>query len=116
MPGNLIMKEMDLIELHQLLTLYRRTYLENGETDVAGLLDEIGREYRRVSGGKDIKAARNPREAGRKRAYTTEEDAEIAAIRASGKSIRETAREAGCSVGHVQDVLRKLKGGCMEIN
>ena len=50
------------------------------------------------------------------RVCATEEDAEITAIRASGKSIRETAGEAGCSVGDVQDVLRELEGGCMEIN
>lgn len=119
MAGYLVMKEMDLIELYQLLSLYRRTYLENDETIVAGLLEDVGRKYRHVSGGKDIRVAHNPREAGRKRKYTPEQDARIAAIRGAGKSIRETAREAGCSIGHVQDVLRKNrseKHGCMEIN
>ena len=36
MAGNLVMKEMDLIELYQLLSLYRRTYLEDDETIAAG--------------------------------------------------------------------------------
>lgn len=119
MAGYLVMKEMDLIELHQLLSLYRRTYLEKDETMVAALLEEVGVKYRFVSGGKDIREARNPREAGRKRVYTSEQDARILAIRTSGKSIRETAREAGCSIGHVQDVLKKKHSkseGCMEIN
>lgn len=118
MPGTLVMKEMDLIELHQLLLLYRRTYLEIEETTVSCLLEEIGEKYRYISGGQDIKTAHNPREAGRKKKYTSEQNARIVEIRSSGKSIRETAREAGCSTGHVQDVLRSMekKQGCMEIN
>ena len=118
MPGMLIMKEMDLIELHQLLSLYRRTYLEAEETTVSGLLKEVGEKYKYISGGQDIKTARNPREAGRKKIYTPEQNVRIAEIMSSGKSIRETAREAGCSTGHVQDVLRSMKEkhGCMEIN
>lgn len=61
---------------------------------------------------------KHPREAGRKKIYTPEQNVRIAEIRSSGKSIRETAREAGCSTGHVQDVLRSMKEkhGCMEIN
>ena len=107
MATYLEMKKMDLIELHQLLSLFRQTYLEDEETTVAQLLTDVGEKYRYVSGGKDIRTARNPREAGRKRTYTPEQNARIAAIRASGKSIRDTAKEAGCSVGHVQEVLRK---------
>ena len=58
MAGYLVMKEMDLIELHQLLSLYRRTYLEKDETMVTELLEEVGRKYRFVSCGKDIREAR----------------------------------------------------------
>lgn len=109
MAGWLKMKEMDLIELHQLLSMYRRVYLETDETIVRDLLEEIGGKYRDLTKGKDIQRARNPREAGRKRIYTREQDENIIRIRKSGKSIRETAKEAGCSPGHVEDLLRRRR-------
>lgn len=107
MGSGLEMKEMDLIELYQLLSLYRRTYEEEEVKSLTELLERVGGRYRKRSGGKDIIQARNPREAGRKRKYTEKEDARIKEIYQSGKSMRETAKEAGCSVGHVQDVLKK---------
>ena len=57
-----------------------------------------------------IKATSLDAESGRKKIYTPEQNVRIAEIRSSGKSIRETAREAGCSTGHVQDVLRSYEG------
>ena len=111
MASWLQMKEMDLIELHQLLSMYRSTYLETDETIARNLLEEIGDKYRNLTRGKDILKARNPREAGRKRIYTREQDENIIRIRESGKSIRETAKEAGCSPGHVEDVLRRKREG-----
>ena len=119
MATGLQMKEMDLIELYQLLSLYRRTYLEQEDVRAASLLEEIGKKYGWLTRGKDIREARNPREAGRKRVYSKEPDETILKIRKRGKSIRETAREAGCSTGHVEDVLRREREEwyrCIEIN
>lgn len=113
------MSEMDLIELYQLLSLYRRTYQEDGKKTPAELLKDIGDIYGKISGGKDIGEARNPRGAGRKRIYSGEMNKKIKDLYGSNRSMRKTAREAGCSLGHVQDVVSQKgsKGhGCMEIN
>ena len=109
MGTGLTMKEMDLIELYQLLSLYRRTYQEGDEKSLTEILSSIESHYRSISGGKDIRDARNPREAGRKRKYTNEQDMQIKKLRASGMSIRGISMEVGCSAGHVQDVLGREK-------
>lgn len=103
------MSEMDLIELYQLLSLYRRTYQENEKKTPLELLGDIGEIYGRISGGKDIRDARNPRGAGRKRVYSEEMNKKIKELYESCGSMRKTAKEAGCSLGHVQDVLHPKK-------
>lgn len=105
MGGGLVMKEMDLIELYQLLNLYRRTYRETGNKNLEGILTDIEGKYREYCRGADIRDARNPRGAGRRRQYTIEQDERVKNLCRSGMSMREVAKAVGCSVGHVQDVL-----------
>ena len=59
---------------------------------------------------------RNPRKADRKRQYTEEDREKIRNIRGQGRSIREIAKETGCSVGYVQGILSDPKNRCSEIN
>ena len=101
------MTSQDLIELFQLLHLYRRTYL-NAETqdNVLEVLSGISRAYQRITHG-DILEARNPRGAGRKRKYTEIENQKIREMHRAGMSIRKIANEAHCSPGHVQDVIHE---------
>lgn len=106
------MKRQDLEELYQLLTLYERTH---GSKNAEELLKEVAERYGRHY-GKDIMKERNPRKAGRKRQYTEEDREKIRKIRVQGKSIREIAKETGCSVGYVQGVLSDPKNRCSEIN
>ena len=109
MGTGLTMKKMDLIELYQLLSVYRRTYTDEDGQNITEILSNIEGHFRDQCGGKDIRDARNPREAGRKRKYTDAEDARIKELRASGMSIRGISRAVGCSAGHIQDVLNREK-------
>lgn len=106
------MKRQDLEELYQLLTLYKRTY---GNRHVEEIQKEVAERYERHY-GKDIMKERNPRKAGRKRQYTEEDREKIRIKRGQGASIREIAKETGCSVGYVQGVLSAPKNRCSEIN
>lgn len=102
------MKEQDLLELYQLLEIYQRVYQKDGERGWEELLEEIEKRYREYTGGDEIKLARNPRGAGRKRVYSEEKDRELLRLYYKEKqSLRNTAKEMGCSVGHVQDVIRR---------
>ena len=109
MGTGLTMKKMDLIELYQLLSIYRRTYTDEDGQSIKEILFNIEGHFRDQCCGKDIRDAGNPREAGRKRKYTDSYDAQIKELRTSGMSIREISRKAGCSAGHVQDVLSREK-------
>lgn len=105
----LAMKEQDLLELYQLLSLYRQTYQEDAEggKDLDGWLSIVALRYREQTGGKDVREGRNPRNAGRKKAYTEEQDERIRHLYGERLSIRGIAKESGCSAGHVQDVIKK---------
>ena len=95
------MKRQDLEELYQLLELYERTY---GEKEAEKVLAKVEEDYRNIYGEK-IGEKRNPRKAGRKRKYTEVTKGEIHKFRREGLTIREIAKETGCSVGYVQSVL-----------
>ena len=106
------MKEQDLLELYQLTTMYRMCY----GTDLGAFLKEIGEKYQKATGGGDIRAARNPRGAGRKRVYTCETDQLILELRGSGMTLRRVAEATQCSVGHVQDVIKRQREQKLKIN
>ena len=95
------MKRQDLEELYQLLSMYRGVYRAE---EAGGILEEVRRRYRERY-GEDIREKRNPRKAGRKKKYTEEQRRRIRELREEGQTIREIAKETGCSVGYVQDVL-----------
>lgn len=100
------MNRQDLLELYQLTVMYARCYdLELGE-----LLEGISETYRRNTSGEDIRSARNPRRAGRKRVYTENTDRAILELRSNGMTLREIAGTLQCSTGHVQDVLNRREG------
>ena len=100
------MKEQDLVELYQLCRMYKGTYGGAGGEAAEKLMQEVEREYREGSVERDIAAARNPRRAGRRRIYKEETDKRIQELHEEGMSKRGIAKEIGCSLGHVQDVLR----------
>lgn len=105
------MKGQDLLELYQLLSLYRQTYREDEgtEKDLDGWLSMVALRYAERTGGGNVREGRNPRKAGRKKAYTKEHDEKIGDLYRKGLSIRGIAREACCSPGHVQDVIKAQK-------
>lgn len=104
------MKEQDLLELYQLVKMYRQCHEEKERgISLEEMLGTVEEEYRERTGG-DIKEAGNPGKAGRKRKYKEETEREILKLYQGGKSLRQTAREAGCSVGHVQDVIKREEG------
>ncbi len=107
--GKKAMKAQDLLELWQLLEMYRGTYGEEGGDSLEGCLEGIRERYKEETKGEDIQKGRNPRKAGRKRIYTKEENAGIRQLHSQGLSIREIGRRAGCSIGHVQDVIKESK-------
>lgn len=97
------MNRQDLLELYQLAEMYARCYnLELGE-----LLEGISERYRKNTGGEDIRSSRNPRCAGRKRVYAENTDRTILELRNSGMTLRGIAGTLQCSIGHVQDVLKR---------
>lgn len=119
---NIYMKGQDLVELYQLTEMYWRTHERDGRKGrfLEELLNDIEEEYRERT-GEEIREAGNPRKAGKKRSYSEKKEEEILHLYQEGRSFRQTAREAGCSVGHVQDVVKREKKrrrdtGCMEIN
>lgn len=107
--NRLMMKQQDLLELYQLLVLYQRTYQEYEEKSLSGWLDKISEHYQEKTGRDDIKKARNPRNAGRRKQYSASQDQEILVQYRNGDSFRHIASRNGCSVGHVQDVVKAEK-------
>ena len=102
------MRKQDLLELYQLCGLYRHVYGGNGEKLATELMEEIAWRYREDS-GEEITKARNPRNAGRKKKYTDAVNEKILSLNRSGISKRNIAKEIGCSLGHVQDVIKEAK-------
>ena len=97
------MNRQDLLELYQLASMYGKCY----EGEIHGLLEDISEKYRTVTGGEDIRGARNPRKAGRKRIYMENTDGMILDMRRKGMPLRRIADMAQCSTGHVQNVLKR---------
>ena len=97
------MNRQDLLELYQLASMYGKCY--GGKTN--DLPEDISEKYRTVTGGEDIREARNPRRAGRKRVYMENTDGMILDMRRRGMPLRRIADVAQCSTGHVQDVLKQ---------
>lgn len=104
--GMLGMKRQDLVELYQLCRMYKGTYSGAGREAAEKLMQEAEREYRERYGEGDISEAKNPRGAGRRRIYKEEINKRIKELHGEGMSKRGIAKELGCSLGHVQDVIR----------
>ena len=100
------MQEGDLLELYQLLDLYRRTYQDEVWSDVPELMEEISDRYRKLN-GQDIKKATNPRGAGRKKVYNKVKAEEVKAVYNQLKNVRKTAKEAGVSTTFVYKCIRE---------
>lgn len=99
------MNRQDLLELYQLAAMYAGCY----GVDLGDLLEGISERYRKNTSGEDIRGSRNPRCAGRKRVYAENTDRTILELRNSGMTLRGIADTAQCSVGHVQDVLKRRR-------
>lgn len=106
MSKRFCMQEKDLLELYQLATLYKRTYSEDMQQCLEAFPEMIEKRYKESTHGKDLKQQSNPRRAGRKPKYTAKQNDRITDLYQTGLSLRCIARESGCSVGHVQDVLQ----------
>lgn len=111
MSVKMSMKAQDLLELYQLLEMYRITYREEAGVleGAGGLLEMVSLRYHERTGGKDIRDGSNPRGAGRKKSYPREHDDEVMELYRKGVSVRQTAKEMCCSPGHVQDVIKRQK-------
>lgn len=101
-----MMKQQDLLELYQLLVLYQQTYCECGERDLSSWLNNISRHFQEKPGAGNVKEARNPRNAGRRKLYSQAQNQEILTLYGNGDSFRCIASRIGCSIGHVQDVIK----------
>lgn len=99
------MKRQDLIELYQLLTLYRQTYSADPQEAVEMLSEAVAAKYMELTGN-SISEARNPRNAGRKRTNDPKTDEKILRLSAEGLSIRSIAAKTGCSYSYVQTFLK----------
>lgn len=106
----LFMKRQDLIELFQLVRMYGQSYPCSRDPGLLLLLSDIRQTYASQFKGPPIDVAHNPRGAGRKTVYTDEDNNKILRLKANGLSLRSIAKEAGCSLGHVQSVLRNHDG------
>jgi len=102
------MKAQDLLELYQLLRMYLVNHFTHAD-ELYTIMDEVKQSYAIKTGGEDVRFASNPRNAGRKRRYTPESDSQVWSLRKEGKKYKEIAATIGCSVGHVQDVLKRQK-------
>ena len=100
------MNRQDLLELYQLAVMYTRCY----DSELGELLKEISEKYKNNTGGEDIRSSRNPRCAGRKRVYAENTDRTILELRNNGMTLRGIAGKLQCSIGHVQDVLKRWEG------
>lgn len=98
------MRRQDMIELYQLLWLYSRTYHPE-TTETERLIEALETRYKEAY-GQELRQARNPRDAGRKKVYTEETEQRIIELHKKNYSLRRIAREEGCSLGKVQDVLK----------
>ena len=105
MASKVEMLQQDMVELYQLLQVYKRTCPTKVE-EAGCIQQDLGARYRALY-KQDINHVRNPRGAGRKKCCTEQEDQGIIGLRKAGRSFREIAREENCSIGRVQDVVKK---------
>ena len=105
MAGKIEMNQKDMAELYQLLKVYRMVYPEHGE-EADQIAGDLEMRYREAA-GEEIRLARNPRNAGRKRTYTEERGQRIMRLRREKHSMREIAKMECCSLGMVQRVLKE---------
>ena len=101
---SIAMKEHELLELYQLLREYYYCY--DRSIDAAAVLAEIEDIFADQTNGKDVTKLGNPRRAGRKKTYSEETNNKILELRNEGKTVREVAALVGCSIKHVEDVIR----------
>ena len=96
----------ELLELYQLIRIYRARFEGNTRMDLTGFLSEIGEKYQQIT-GKSIETARNPRGAGRKDQYTEDKAKEVKAVYEDCKSVRQTARETRVSTTFVYKTIKR---------
>lgn len=104
---NFDMTRKDLIELYQLISLYKRTYPLRNADAVADLMNEISSIYSEITGN-DIRTAHNPRLAGRHPKYDNAIKERILLLHSTGSSHRAISSEIGCSYGYVQKILKGI--------
>lgn len=97
------MNKKDLIELYQLLTLYKQTYNAKVADELIG---DIYCIYKDMTGD-DIKEAHNPRLAGRRPKYDDSMNDRIRLLHSEGLTYRKIASETGVSYGYVEKILKK---------
>lgn len=104
------MSEHDFAETYTFLELFLRTYVTH-EDEVKivlqAILDMYRLEYNRADPVQALKELRNPRNAGRKRHITQEDECRIRELRYHGYSIRYIAEETGIPKSSVQRLLNE---------
>lgn len=106
MKHRLSMRSGDMLELYQLVNLYNSLYPEDMDLAIGQLPEKISERYAAQNRCKDISVQTNPRGAGRKPVYSDSQNQQIRLMRQEGKHYRYIAEKIGCSIGHVQDVLK----------
>lgn len=104
----LLMNEQDLCELYTYLALFHKVY-SVCDRESESLQKAVVELYKLQAGIEDekivLKALRNPRNAGRKKAITTSDCNTIMQMRKEGMTIREIAEKTGISRSSVQRAL-----------
>ena len=93
-----------LLELYQLLTLYKKE-CPDCQTDIDGLIKDVRQRYKGIT-GKAIETAHNPRQAGRKTVYDKDVADKVKAVYQACGSVRETARQTGVSTTSVYKAIK----------
>lgn len=100
------LKESDMQELHELVTLYNNVY---GPIWAA---EELLQDIRIRCDKRGIQPDKgNPRNAGRRKVYPEELNREIIELRQAGWTIRQLATWADVSVGYVQKLISEHEEG-----
>ena len=95
----------ELLELHQLLRIYRVRFDGDTRQDVPDFMEEVAEKYQQIT-GKPIKTASNPRGAGRKPLHDKDKAAEVKAVYEACGGIRETAKLTGVSTTYVYKCIK----------
>ena len=115
--ASLQLRDVDFSELYTYLELYERTYNCNlaESSKIRTHLEHCYCEKHGLKNSKEVPAifheiSRNPREAGRKKSYTQEQENIVLQYLKNGMSIREVSRKTGISPGTVQ----RIKSGDLQ--